>query len=78
MIWESGLSESAVSCEDILGYNVKLSHPESSYLSLFRHVETDKTYYKISDEDIENKGAKINHETLVQVHHSFVYYRHYV
>ena len=64
MVWESGLSESAVSCEDIIGYDVKLYHPESKHRNLTRRVETDKTYYKISDED---KDAKINHETRVQV-----------
>ena len=68
VIWESGLSDSAVSCEDILGYNVRLYHPESKHQNLTKHVETDKTYYKISDED------KIDHETLVQVQYSLILY----
>ena len=71
------MSESAVSCEDILGYNVRLYHPESSHRSLTRRVETDKTYYKISDKDIKNKDVKIDHETLIQVTAAVFYmYRH--
>ena len=69
VIWESGLSDSAVSCEDILGYNVRLYHPESKHQNLTVNVEMDKTYYKISDED---KDVKIDHETLVQVQYSFI------
>ena len=69
-VWESGLSDSAVSCEDILGYNVRLYHPESKHQNLTRRVEADKTYYKISDED---KDVKIDHETLVQVQYSFMH-----
>ena len=64
VVWDSGLSDSAVSCEDIIGYDVLLCHPESKYRNLTRHVETDKTYYKITDKD---KEAKIDHETRVQV-----------
>ena len=64
MVWESGLSESALSCEDIIGYDVRLYHPESKHQNLTRRVETDKTYYRISDED---QKANIDHETYVQV-----------
>ena len=53
-----------MSCEDILGYDVRLYHPESKHQNLTRHIEMDKTFHKISDED---KGADINHETHVQV-----------
>ena len=64
MAWESGLSDSALSCEDIIGYDVRLYHPESKYQNLTRRVETDKTYYRISNED---KKANIDHETHIQV-----------
>jgi hypothetical protein len=64
VIWDSGLSDSALFCEDVIGYYVLLYHPESKHQNLTRHVETYKTYYKITDED---KEANINHETRVQV-----------
>ena len=65
LVWDSGLSDSAVSCEDIIGYDVRLYHPlESNHQNLTRHVKMDKIYYRISDED---KEANVNHETHVQV-----------
>ena len=64
MVWDSGLSDSAVSCEDIIGYDVRLSHPESKHQNLTRRVEVDKTYYRMDDEDGE---AIVNHKTHVQV-----------
>ena len=66
VLWESGLSDSdsSVSCEDIVGYDVRLYHPESEHRNVTRRVEADRTYYLIDDDD---KLANINYETLVQV-----------
>ena len=62
VVWDSGLSNTALSCEDIIGYDVRLYHPESKHRNLTRYVTTDKTYFMVSDDmDINH------HETLVQV-----------
>ena len=65
VVWDNCISQSPVSCEDILIYDVRLYHPESKHQNLTRRIEMDKTFHKISDED---KGADINHETHVQVY----------
>ena len=62
VVWDSGLSNSALSCEDIIGYDVRLYHPELKHRNLTRHVMTDKTYFMVSDDMDINR-----HETLVQV-----------
>ena len=62
VVWDSGLSNTALSCEDIIGYDVRLYHPESKHQNLTRHVTTDKTYFMVSDDMDINR-----HETLVQV-----------
>ena len=59
-------SDSSVSCEDIIGYDVRFYHPESEHQNVTRRVETDRTYYLISDQ--EKMLANINYETLVQVY----------